>query len=117
MDSEYDRYIVVSFVDVTLVLSIGDTVEEADKNDVPRRSWTLLSRGPDPNQSLRVWFGTVELFSRSVWVLILFLRGKKEGAHFHLPNLRCQQPLGGEEVSVATTGLGFGHGTRNIEYN
>eukprot|EP00913_Durusdinium_trenchii_P032118 g30076.t1 len=28
MDSEYDRYIVVSFVDVTLVLSIGDTVEE-----------------------------------------------------------------------------------------
>lgn len=29
MDSEYDRYIVVSFVDVTLVLSIGDTVEEA----------------------------------------------------------------------------------------
>ena len=29
MDSEFDRYIVVSFIDVTLVLSIGDTVEEA----------------------------------------------------------------------------------------
>lgn len=28
MDSEFDRYIVVSFIDVTLVLSIGDTVEE-----------------------------------------------------------------------------------------
>lgn len=27
-ESEYDRYIVVSFTDVTLVLSIGDTVEE-----------------------------------------------------------------------------------------
>eukprot|EP00746_Dinoflagellata_sp_MGD_P091760 gnl/MRDRNA2_/MRDRNA2_36348_c0_seq1.p1 gnl/MRDRNA2_/MRDRNA2_36348_c0~~gnl/MRDRNA2_/MRDRNA2_36348_c0_seq1.p1 ORF type:complete len:1184 (-),score=253.37 gnl/MRDRNA2_/MRDRNA2_36348_c0_seq1:15-3260(-) len=28
VDAEYDRYIIVSFVDVTLVLSIGDTVEE-----------------------------------------------------------------------------------------
>eukprot|EP00397_Hematodinium_sp_SG-2012_P002911 GEMP01002919.1.p1 GENE.GEMP01002919.1~~GEMP01002919.1.p1 ORF type:complete len:1075 (+),score=238.62 GEMP01002919.1:465-3689(+) len=28
MESEFDRYIVVSFTDVTLVLSIGDTVEE-----------------------------------------------------------------------------------------
>ena len=37
MDSEYDRYIVVSFVDVTLVLSIGDTVEE-----VPMKCLSLL---------------------------------------------------------------------------
>ena len=36
MDSEYDRYIVVSFVDVTLVLSIGDTVEEAQQYDRSR---------------------------------------------------------------------------------
>ena len=27
-DEAFDRYIVVSFIDVTLVLSIGDTVEE-----------------------------------------------------------------------------------------
>lgn len=30
-DAEFDKYIVVSFVDVTLVLSIGDTVEEVRK--------------------------------------------------------------------------------------
>ena len=38
MDSEYDRYIVVSFVDVTLVLSIGDTVEEAAMGKNPGRA-------------------------------------------------------------------------------
>ena len=79
MDSEYDRYIVVSFVDVTLVLSIGDTVEEADKNDVPRRSWTLLSRGPDPNQSLR--FGSVQssCFHGASGCLFFFCVGRRKG--------------------------------------
>ena len=38
MDSEYDRYIVVSFVDVTLVLSIGDTVEEASHGACERHA-------------------------------------------------------------------------------
>ena len=44
MDSEYDRYIVVSFVDVTLVLSIGDTVEEAFGETAPRCG-VCLNRG------------------------------------------------------------------------
>ena len=43
MDSEYDRYIVVSFVDVTLVLSIGDTVEEAvaEQSEQPFASMSM----------------------------------------------------------------------------
>ena len=54
MDSEYDRYIVVSFVDVTLVLSIGDTVEE-----VPMKYAAMILKLPSG------WIG---------WMIFLFKR-------------------------------------------
>jgi len=41
-EAEYDRYIIVSFVDVTLVLSIGDTVEEVLDSGFLATSPTLL---------------------------------------------------------------------------
>ena len=57
-DEPYDRYIVVSFTNATLVLSIGETVEEVtDSGRAPARDGT---RGPAP---FLIYLGRVPLVS------------------------------------------------------